>query len=135
MFMSGRYKAQIRVSLIISSIFLFSTVLAATIIIASGHATLTLPGVPQNLVGRYVDQSGFNLNYNGITLGKAFVVTGWISVLLTITSTVLVWRTTTEWTGENLHNSPSHTSVGNMDEERNLKMKDEVFEARLARAS
>lgn len=133
--MAGRYKTQIRVSLIVSSIFLFSTVIAATIIIATGHATFTAPGIPLSLIPQYVNHLGLHLNYSDIALGRAFLITGWISVLLTVTSTLLVWHATTEWKGVNLYKPPSDTSGGNVDVESNLKLKDEGFKSRLARAS
>ncbi|GAA96040.1 uncharacterized protein L969DRAFT_96762 [Mixia osmundae IAM 14324] len=98
-FRPGYYKKPIMLSLIISSVFLFAAVLAATVIVATGHAVLDVPGVPQSEIGSYVDRLGVTLAYNQSSLGKAYVITGWLSILFTVLATVFTYVETRSWTG------------------------------------
>lgn len=103
-FFTGMFRKPILIALVLSCVFLLATVLAATIIIATGHPTLTIPGIPQSDISQYVTQLGLDTAYRNIALAKAYVITGWISVLFTFTSTALVWIATRDWDGSSTKN-------------------------------
>lgn len=75
-----------------ASIFLFASLVPATVIIARRSGVITAPGIPAATIAGLVKASGKNLKYNAQTPAKAYIVVGWLDLLSTLVTTFLVSR-------------------------------------------
>ncbi|GAA6060035.1 hypothetical protein JCM10212_001032 [Sporobolomyces blumeae] len=71
-------------------IFLFATLVPATVFAAQRSGKITAPGIPASVINQLVAASGFDLAYKKQTPILSFVIVGWIAFLSTLISLVLV---------------------------------------------
>lgn len=71
-------------------IFLFAALVPATLFCAQRSGSITAPGIPQSIINQLVRASGLSLAYKENKPVLSFVVVGWIALLSTLISLILV---------------------------------------------